>query len=87
MNDSVDDITFEWSMTADCHYPHSMPEYRRESQEGTITAEDFGDALVKIITGLGADVAEAIEWGRVSPDRPITIEIRRAGPLDEASPS
>jgi hypothetical protein len=71
-------IRFQWQINSECHHPGSSPEFRPESEGGTIEAESAGDALVKIITGQGdrAMSEDVISWDAIDQARPITITIR-----------
>ena len=60
----------------ECHYPHSADPWRPESAEGTVEAEDGGEALEKIIHGLGVPLEDSIPWDLISLDREVVITIK-----------
>jgi len=68
-------MRFRWSIEGDTYLPHSVPEWRAESAEGSIEAEGAGEALAMMVSGLGAPLNDTIPWDLISQDRPITIRI------------
>lgn len=75
-------MRFVWHVEGERRYPNSSPEYRPESDSGTIEAEGAGEALHLIITGQGpgATLDNTISWDVIDQFRPITITINPAGP-------
>jgi hypothetical protein len=74
---------FTWTVAGESYRPGSNPAWRSESYSSEIAAETAGEALEKIVRGLGKGTTgdNTIPWDLIEQDREITITIK---PSEEA---
>jgi len=76
---------FAWTVEGESHHPHSSPEWKPEEASGTISAEGAGEALERIVTGVGFPLNDTIPWDIIDQEREIIITIRLVEDEPEAS--
>jgi hypothetical protein len=71
---------FEWTVAGEFYREGSSDPWRGASAAGKIAAESAGEALEKIVTGLGEGTTgdNTIPWDCIEQDREITITIKPA---------
>jgi hypothetical protein len=71
---------FAWSVAGESFHEGSSSPWKPEHHEGVFYAENAGEALERIVSGLGEGTTmdNTIPWDLIEQDREITITIRPA---------
>ena len=77
----VDEHEYAWTVEGESYHPHSSQEWQPEEASGTIRAEGAGEALERIVRGVGFPLNDTIPWDIIDQDREIIITIR---PVDNS---
>ncbi len=69
---------YAWTVSGERYHEGSSDPWRIETADGVIEAECAGEALEKIVNGVGEPLENTIPWDLIDQEREITITIRPA---------